>query len=139
MVIGYTTGVFDLFHIGHLNILKNAKNHCDFLIVGITTDETVQNIKGIKPFIPFNERFQIVQSIKYVDEVIIENNTDKIFAFSKRHFDIIFKGSDWRNSKTWSNYEKFFLKNHVKVMYFDYTKSVSSTKIRELIDRGLIG
>ena len=106
--IGYTTGVFDLFHIGHLNILRRAKEQCDFLIVGVTTDEEVNRIKDKVPVICFEERKQIVESIRYVDQVVAEDNTDKIEAWERLKFDIIFKGSDWQGSNKWNHYENFF-------------------------------
>src|SRR5690625_2231569 len=107
-IVGYTTGVFDLFHIGHLNILKNAKKECDYLIVGVTSDEEVKRKKGKYPIIPFSERLEIVNSIVYVDRVVEESNTDKKIAWEKYKFDRIFKGDDWRGSDLWNDYEDYF-------------------------------
>lgn len=137
--IGYTTGVFDLFHIGHLNILKKAKSQCDYLIVGVTTDEEVIKIKNKVPIINFEERKAIVESIKYVDLVVEESNTDKIKAWEKYKFDVIFKGSDWKGSKTWDDYETKFIKEGVRVVYFPYTQGTSSEKLRKVLDRILEG
>ncbi len=133
--IGYTTGVFDLFHIGHLNILKRAKAHCEYLIVGVTTDEEVMRIKNRLPVISYKERMAIVESIKYVDLVVPENDTDKIKAWESLKFDVIFKGSDWKGSQIWNEYEKFFASKRVKVVYFPYTEGTSSTKLRRVLDR----
>lgn len=133
--IGYTTGVFDLFHIGHLNILKKSKENCDYLIVGVTTDEEVMRKKNKKPIINQFERKEIVEAIKYVDEVVFEDDTDKIKAWEELHFDKIFKGSDWKGSELWNNYELFFDKHDVKVEYFDYTEGTSSTMLREVLDK----
>ena len=136
-VIGYTTGVFDLFHIGHLNILKEAKNNCDYLIVGVTTDDEVKRIKGIKPFIPFEERIEIVKQIKYVDEVVAENNTDKILAWEKLRYDKLFKGSDWKETKDFQRYFEFFKNENVIIEFFPYTQGTSSSKVREIINNSL--
>lgn len=136
-IVGYTTGVFDLFHIGHLNILKKAKSECDYLIVGVTTDEEVERVKNKRPIIPFNERVQIVESIKYVDQVVAEDNTDKLAAWDSLKFDRIFKGDDWKGTPKWNRYEEEFSKNNVEVIYFSYTKGTSSTEIRQVLQMTL--
>ena len=125
--IGYTTGVFDLFHIGHLNILKRARLECDYLIVGITTDELAMSIKGEKPFIPFEERMEIVESIKFVDEVVPQTSYNKIEAWNKLKFDRMFVGDDWKGTKEWIQIEKDFGKYNVEIIYFSYTTHTSST------------
>lgn len=132
--IGYTTGVYDLFHIGHLNIIKKAKEECDFLIVGVTSDEEAFKVKSKKPLIPFEERIEIVRSIIYVDMAISEDDTNKIEAWKNLKFQAIFKGDDWKNTPKWLNYEKEFIKLGVDVVYFPYTKTTSSTKIRKFLD-----
>ena len=104
--IGYTTGVFDLFHVGHLNILKKAKEHCDYLIVGVTTDEEVERVKNKRPFISYEERAQIVEAIRYVDRVVPENDTDKLNAWEQLKFHRIFKGDDWKGTEKWNNTRK---------------------------------
>jgi len=134
--IGYTTGVFDLFHIGHLNILKKAKEFCEYLIVGVTTDELV-SYKNTKAFIPFEERFEIINSIRYVDKVVAQESMDKMAAWKKFHFDVMFVGSDWKNTEKWDKYEKEFSLVGVKIVYFEYTKSTSSTKLRSIIDSAI--
>jgi glycerol-3-phosphate cytidylyltransferase len=131
--IGYTTGVFDLFHIGHLNILKKAKEHCDYLIVGVTTDEEVKRVKNKNPIICFDERREIVGSIKYVDQVVPEHDTDKLKAWESLRYNIIFKGDDWKGSPKWNKYEEEFSKINVEVCYFPYTDGTSSTILREFI------
>lgn len=128
--IGYTTGVFDMFHIGHLNILKKAKNECDFLIVGLTVDEEVFRVKNKNPIIPYKDRKEILESIIYVDKVVPEFDTNKILAWNELKFNIIFKGSDWKNTAIWNRYEEFFKEKNVEVRYFDYTPGISSTKLR---------
>tara|TARA_Y100000591_G_C21853096_1_gene712985 strand:- start:6962 stop:7396 length:435 start_codon:yes stop_codon:yes gene_type:complete len=133
-IIGYTTGVFDLFHIGHLNILKKAKEHCDYLIVGVTIDELVK-YKFKKAVIPFEERAKIVESIKYVDEVVPQTEIDKLKAWNEYHFNKIFVGSDWKGSKSWIQYEQRFKKLEVEVIYFPYTKGTSSSKLNEVLDK----
>lgn len=131
--VGYTTGVFDMFHIGHLNIIRKAKENCDFLIVGVTSDEEVFRVKGKKPIIPLNERMEIVQAIRYVDKVVIENDTDKITTYQNIKFDIIFKGDDWKGTKKWNDYEVYFRDKGVEILYFPYTVGTSSTQLRNFI------
>lgn len=133
-IVGYTTGVYDLFHIGHLNILKNAKSMCDKLIVGVSTDDLVA-YKHKKAVIPFEERLEIVNSIKYVDEVVMQENMDKLDAWKKLQFNVMFVGSDWENTDKWNNYEKEFDKVNVKIIYFPYTKGTSSTILNETLKK----
>ncbi len=132
MIIGYTTGVFDLFHIGHLNLLKNAKGMCDKLIVGVTVDDLVQ-YKGKKPMIPFEDRIEIVRSIKYVDAAVPQYNMDKLKACKKLGATILFVGDDWYGTEKWGKYEKEFNKEGIKIVYFPYTTGISSTKISEAL------
>jgi glycerol-3-phosphate cytidylyltransferase len=132
MNIGYTTGVFDLFHIGHLIMLKNAKGLCNKLIVGVTTDELVL-YKGKKAVIPFQERLEIVRSIKYVDAAIPQYDMNKFEAWQKIKFDIMFVGEDWYNSKKWIKYDKQFKEVGVKIVYFPYSKGTSSTLINQTL------
>ena len=132
--IGYTTGVFDLFHIGHLNILKKAKEQCDYLIVGVSTDELVQEYKHKTPVIPFEERKEIVNAIKYVDEVYIQKNMNKYEAWNDLHFNAIFHGDDWKNSDMYKENEKKLNSVGVECVYFPYTKSTSSTIIKEVLE-----
>lgn len=134
---GYTTGVFDMFHIGHLNILKRAKEMCDHLIVGVTTDELV-SYKNCKAIIPFKERCMIVESIKYVDEVVPQSTMDKMIAWEKYKFDVMFVGSDWKGTDKWNNLEIMFKKINVDIIYFPYTEGTSSTQLRTVIKK-LIG
>lgn len=128
-VIGYTTGVFDLFHIGHLNILKKAKEQCDFLIVGVTVDNLVA-YKGKKAFIPFEERIAIVEAIRYVDKVVPQTSMDKMKAWNELHFNKMFVGDDWKGTETWNRWEEEFNKVGVDVVYFPYTKQTSSSELR---------
>jgi len=127
--IGYTTGVFDLFHIGHLNILKRAKEQCDYLIVGVSTDELVQDYKHKTPVIPFAERVAIVEAVKYVDKVVPQNNMDKFAAWNSLHFDAIFHGDDWKNSSMYNEYEKQFSEVCVDMVFLPHTQGTSSTEI----------
>ena len=128
MVIGYTTGVFDLFHIGHLNLLKNAKGMCDKLVVGVTVDELVQ-YKGKNVLIPFEDRIEIVRSCKYVDAAIPQYDMDKLKACKELGAELMFVGDDWYGTDKWKLYEETLAKENVKVVYFPYTKGVSSTII----------
>ena len=133
MIIGYTTGVYDLFHIGHLNLLKNAKGLCDKLIVGVTVDELVK-YKYKRAIIPFEDRLEIVRSIKYVDAAIPQEDIDKFAAWEKLKFDILFVGDDWYQSDSWQAMEEKFKRVGVKVVYFPYTKGVSSTVISKALN-----
>ncbi|MBD1432233.1 adenylyltransferase/cytidyltransferase family protein [Sphingobacterium sp. DN00404] len=133
-IIGYTTGVFDLFHIGHLNILKKAKEHCDYLVVGVTIDELVE-YKNVKAVIPYDERKGIVESIKYVDQVVPQTNMDKMEAWKELRFNRMFVGSDWKGTDKWDRYEKEFAKVGVEIIYFPYTKGTSSTRLREVLQK----
>ncbi len=129
--IGYTTGVFDMFHIGHLNILKKAKEQCDYLIVGVSTDECVINYKNKSPIIPFEQRFAIVEAIKYVDKVVAQESMDKMLAWEQYHFNVIFHGNDWKDSSMYIDLEKRLKTVGVDFVYFDYTAGISSTLLRE--------
>lgn len=132
MVIGYTTGVFDLFHMGHLNMLKNAKSMCDRLIVGVTTDELV-SYKHKQAVIPFEERLEIVRNIQFVDAAIPQDNMNKFETWKKLKFDIMFVGDDWYNTEKWNTYEKQFSEVGVKIIYFPYYKGISSTLINQTL------
>jgi len=132
MTIGYTTGVFDLFHIGHLNLLKNAKGMCDKLIVGVTSDELV-SYKNKKAVIPFEERMEIVRNIECVDVVVPQENMDKMEAWELLRFDIMFVGDDWAKTDKWKKFEEGFDAVGVKIVYFPYTKTTSSTLINETL------
>ncbi|MDL2261886.1 adenylyltransferase/cytidyltransferase family protein [Bacteroidales bacterium OttesenSCG-928-I21] len=133
MVIGYTTGVFDLFHIGHLNMLKNAKSLCDKLIVGVTTDELV-NYKNKRAVIPFEERIEIVRNIKYVDAAVAQSDMNKFEMWKKLKFDVMFVGDDWYGTPKWQELEKQFTEVNVKIVYFPYTKGTSSSLINETLN-----
>ena len=134
-IIGYTTGVFDMFHIGHLNILRKAKEMCDYLIVGVSTDELVKSEKNKLPIIPFEERVEIVKSIKFVDEVVPQVDKDKIGAYIRlgKRFNRMFVGSDWKGTPQWEEYERQFAPFGVEIIYFPYTQGTSSTILREKI------
>lgn len=129
--IGYTTGVFDLFHIGHLNIIRRAKEQCDFLIVGVSTDELVETYKNKKPIIPYHERIAIVEAIKYVDKVVPQTSMDKFEAWKELKFDALFHGSDWKGSKLYDDYENKFAEVGVKVVFLPHTDGTSSTEIAQ--------
>lgn len=129
--IGYTTGVFDLFHVGHLNILRKSKEKCDFLIVGVSTDELTYELKGRFPVIPFSQRMEIIQSIRYVDQVVPETSIDKMEAWERLHYDVLFKGSDAQKRESYRQYERALQKVGADVFYFPYTEGISSTEIKE--------
>ena len=133
-IIGYTSGVFDLFHIGHLNLLINAKSLCDQLVVGVTTDELV-SYKGKKAVIPFQERLEIVRSIEYVDAAIAQEDMDKFKMWEKLKFDVMFVGDDWFKTPKWEEIEEKFKEVGVRVIYFPYTKSTSSTIINQTLEK----
>ena len=128
MVIGYTTGVFDLFHIGHLNLLKNAKGMCDKLIVGVTVDELMK-YKGKEAMIPFEDRIEIVRACRYVDAAVPQYDMDKLTACRKLGATVLFVGDDWYETEKWKKYEEEFRAAGIKIVYFPYTRGTSSTKI----------
>ncbi|MBR0372390.1 adenylyltransferase/cytidyltransferase family protein [Candidatus Saccharibacteria bacterium] len=131
-IIGYTAGVYDLFHIGHLNLLKNAKGLCDKLVVGVTVDELV-TYKGKRAIIPFGDRIEIIRSIKFVDAAIPQYDMDKLSVCKKLGASILFVGDDWYETDKWKKYEKEAEKLGIRIVYFPYTKGVSSTKISQAL------
>lgn len=133
MIIGYTTGVFDLFHVGHVNMLKNAKSLCDKLIVGVTIDELVK-YKDKKSVIPFTERVEVVRACKYVDVAVPQESMDKIDALNRYKFDIMFVGDDWYKTDKWLSFERDFKDAGVRIIYYPYTKGTSSTIINETLE-----
>jgi len=131
--VGFTTGVYDMFHIGHLHLLKKAKNHCDYLIVGVSTDELVSSYKNKEPIIPFEHRLEIVSALKFVDEVVAVTHRDKKQAYLDVGYDVLFVGDDWKGSDIFNNLEIFLKSYNSKIEYFPYTQEVSSTKFREIL------
>lgn len=129
--VGYTTGVYDMFHVGHLNILMRAKEQCDYLIVGVSTDELVENYKHKTPIIPFEERIAIVSAIKYVDRVVPQVNMDKFAAWKELHFDAIFHGDDWKGSTMYNEIEQKFNEVGVDMVFLPHTAGTSSTLLSE--------
>ena len=134
-IIGYTTGVYDMFHIGHLNILKRAKEQCDYLIVGVSTDELVMKEKNKTPVIPWEERAEIIRAIRYVDEVVMQLDKDKLAAWERYRFDKMFVGSDWQGTPQWNRYEEQFAEVGVKIVYLPHTDGVSSTELTHIIKK----
>ncbi len=132
--IGYAAGAFDLFHVGHLNILKHAKSECDYLIAGVVSDEMLQLTKGITPVIPLAERLEIVSHISYVDEARAEVVADKLETWRDVRFDVFFKGDDWRGTEKGLKLEREFAAVGVEVVYFPYTMHTSSTQLRRALD-----
>lgn len=133
MIIGYTTGVYDLFHIGHLNLFKNAKGMCDKLVVGVTVDELVA-YKGKKAMIPFDDRIELVRSCKYVDAAVPQYDMNKLEACKKLGASFLFVGDDWYGTEKWKKYEEEFAAANIKIVYFPYTRGISSTKINEALN-----
>lgn len=131
--VGYTTGVFDMFHIGHLNVLKAAKEQCDYLIVGVSTDEVVNDYKKKSPIIPFEERIAIVDAIKYVDKVVPQTSMNKIEAWNELKFDALFHGSDWKNSDMYNKIIADFAKLGVDVVFLPHTAGISSTMLSDVL------
>ena len=130
-LIGYTQGTYDMFHIGHLNLIKNAKRRCDYLIVGVNTDELVESYKHKRPIIPLAERAEIVRAIRYVDEVLITDTLDKKAIWDKIRFDEIYIGDDWKGTEVWNKIEAELKSVGCDVVYIPYTKGISTTQIRE--------
>lgn len=133
--IGYTTGVFDMFHIGHLNILRRAKEQCDYLIVGVTTDELCYSRKKKYPIINEKDRMEIVSAIKYVDKVVPQADMNKLTAVIENKVDVVFVGSDWEGTPEWKKYEKDFSEVGCKVVYLSHTDGISSTILRGKISK----
>lgn len=133
-VVGYTAGVYDMFHVGHLNLIKRAKEQCDYLIVGINSDNATYKYKKKFPIVNENERLEVVSAIKYVDEAVLVNDTDKILAFEKFKYDKIFVGDDHKGESSWVDIERDLKEKGSEVIYFTYTKNTSSTKLREALD-----
>ena len=136
--VGYTSGVYDMFHIGHLNVLKNAKSMCDFLIVGVSTDDVVELNKNKKPVIPFGDRASIVGAIKYVDLVIPQTGYDvdcKLKTVLEHNVDVVFVGSDWQGTKKWDDIEKKLGDVGCKVVYLPHTDGISTTILREMLKK----
>ena len=131
--IGYTSGVYDMFHIGHLNILERAKERCDRLIVGVSTDELVEEYKHKRPVIPFEQRIKIVQAIRFVDEVIPQVSMNKMTVWEKYHFNAIFIGDDWKGTDRWNHFEEVLARINVDVVYVPYTQGISTTEIKRKI------
>lgn len=132
VTIGYAAGVFDLFHVGHVNLLRNAKAMCDRLVVGVSVDELVK-YKHKTPVIPFEERIEIVRSCRYVDVAIPQEEIDKVEAWKKLKFDVLFVGDDWFAQPSWEAMEAEFKAVGVQVVYFPYTKGTSSTLINQTL------
>ncbi|MDC1286920.1 adenylyltransferase/cytidyltransferase family protein [Gammaproteobacteria bacterium] len=132
MIIGYTSGVYDLFHVGHLNLLRNAKGMCDKLIVGVSTDELVE-YKNKKAVIPHTERMEIVRALRYVDSVIAQENLNKFEMWEKLKFDVLFVGDDWYKSEKWEQIEAQLKSVGVRLVYFPYTKGTSSTLLNDVL------
>lgn len=134
-VVGYVPGVFDMFHIGHLNILRRSREHCDRLIAGVVSDEACEAMKGYRPVVPFAERFEIVAANRFVDEVVEDHSTDKREVWSAVNFDVIFKGTDWAESEKGRSLEAQMAEIGVRVEYLPYTVHTSSTLLRETLGR----
>ena len=127
--VGYTTGVFDMFHIGHLNIIERAKELCEYLIVGISTDDLVRDYKHKNPIIPYEDRARIVSSIKYVDRVVAQTSMDKREAWEKLHYDVMFHGDDWKNTDMYNEEIRKLREVGVDVVFLKHTDGISTTDI----------
>ena len=134
-IIGYTAGVYDMFHVGHLNILRKAKELCDYLIVGVNSDEATYKYKKKYPIIPQKERMEIVEAIRYVDRVVSVDNTDKIYAFEKYKYDIIFVGNDHESEAVWHEIDIHLREYGARVLYIPYTEHISSSKLSVVISK----
>ena len=132
-LVGYTTGVYDMFHVGHLNILRQARERCDYLIVGVTTDELVDSRKGRRPIVPLLERMEVVQNVRYVDDVVAQTTMDKHEAWRNLKFDVMFVGDDWKGTPVWDAIEAEFREVGVEIVYFPYTPHTSSTILRRRV------
>ena len=135
MKIGYTTGVYDMFHVGHLNVLETAKQHCDYLIVGVSTDSLVEKYKNKVPIVPFNDRCRIVSALNCVDKVVAQKSRDKIAQYEEIKYDVMFVGDDWKGSEIFTTLEKYLNNAGAQIMYLQYTPSVSSTKFKAILEK----
>jgi len=133
MVVGYAAGAWDLFHVGHLNVLRHARAHCDYLVAGVVDDDTLEVTKGRRPVVPVTERAEIVRHIAFVDEVFVETQPDKLATWRERPFDVFFKGDDWKGTARGSELERRFAAVGVEVVYFPYTVHTSSTALRRAL------
>lgn len=129
-VIGYVPGVFDMFHVGHLTLISRAREHCDRLVVGVVTDDVVEQVKGRAPVIPLLERMEIVSALRFVDEVVADRHVDKYASWQQFGFDVLFKGDDWQGTPKGERLEADLGRHGARVHYFPYTTHVSSTIIR---------
>ena len=128
---GFTVGTFDLFHIGHLNLLRQAKEHCEYLIVGVHSDEWVLHCKGRPAIIPYQERADIVAAVRYVDEVVKNESYSKLEAWNKLRFDVAFIGDDWKGTNVWNQIESELQEVGCDVIYLPHTSGISSTELRQ--------
>lgn len=133
--IGYTTGVFDMFHIGHLNILRRAKEQCEYLIVGVSTDELVESYKHKRPMIPYADRRQIVESIRFVDQVVSQTSLDKVEAWKRLHFDAVFHGDDWKGSDMYNQIEKALQEVGCDMVFLSHTQGISSSALAQALQK----
>jgi glycerol-3-phosphate cytidylyltransferase len=132
--VGYAPGVYDLFHVGHLNILRHARSRCDYLVAGVVSDEMAELAKGRPPVIPLVERLEIIRSIRFVDAAFVETVPDKLVTWQQVRFDVLFKGDDWRGTPKGEKLERDFGTVGVEVVYFPYTVHTSSTQLRDVLD-----
>lgn len=132
-VVGYAPGAYDLFHVGHLNILKHARSRCDRLIAGVISDEMFRLVRGVDPYVPLAERIEIVRHVAFVDQVHEEVVPDKLDTWRELGFDRIFKGDDWRGTPRGDKLERDFASVGVEVVYFPYTVHTSSTMLRQAL------
>lgn len=135
--VGYAPGVYDLFHIGHLNVLRNSRQFCDHLIAGVVSDELAQRVKGLRPVVPLEERLEIVQAIRFVDEAVVEDLPHKLEMWERLRFDVIIKGDDWKGTDKGDKLEADFAAVGVEVAYLPYTQRTSSTMLRRMLEREL--
>jgi len=131
--LGYVPGAWDMFHVGHLNMLKRARERCDRLVVGVVTDDALQEAKGKLPVVPFEERLEVVRSLTLVDEVVRDFSSDKLEVWGRVGFDVVFKGDDWRGTPKGDRLERDMSAVGVRVSYFPYTAHTSSTLLRALL------
>ncbi|QXT63428.1 adenylyltransferase/cytidyltransferase family protein [Tessaracoccus palaemonis] len=136
-IVGYVPGGWDMFHVGHLNILSHARKHCDVLIVGAVTDEALEEMKGRRPIIPLAERMAILEALSMVDKVVVDTSSDKVKVWEQVHFDVLFKGDDWKGTAKGERLEKAMAGVGVRVIYFPYTRSTSSTQLRAALGERL--